>query len=171
MTNYGEECHMVGMPVGEGSGTFVHPYSYFYMAVNANTQHKEEVRKFINYLLSYEQQFTESSGCSVRLDVLRDSVVIDADGNYRVRETNSLGESSYIYLKIMDTNFLKPDETPWLEEFLDFVKSSEPAPVLPDEILTIIGSELKSFYEDGRSARETADNIHNRVQLYLDEKK
>ena len=66
---------------------------------------------------------------------------------------------------------LKPDGTPWLEEFLDFVKSSEPAPDMPDELSAIIGSELQSFYEGGRSARETADNIHNRVQLYLDERK
>lgn len=171
MTNYGEECHMVGMPVGEGSGTFVHPYSYFYMAVNANTQHKEEVRKFINYLLSYEQQFTESSGCSVRLDVLRDSVVIDADGNYRVRETNSLGESSYIYLKIMDTNFLKPDETPWLEEFMDFVENCQPTPDTPKAISNILYDELAGYFEGNRSAEETAQTIQNRVQLYLDEQK
>lgn len=171
MTNYGEEFHMVGRPVDEGSGTFVDPYSYSYIAVSVNTKHKEEVQKFINYLLSYEQQFVESDGCSVRLDVLRDSVVIDAAGDYRLRRTNSLGESSYIYLKMLDTNFLKPDETPWLEEFMDFVENCRPEPDAPKAISNILYDELAGYFDGNRSVEETAQLIQNRVQLYLDEQK
>lgn len=98
-------------------------------------------------------------------------MVIDADGNYRVRETNSLGESSYIYLKIMDTNFLKPDETPWLEEFMDFVENCQPTPDTPKAISNILYDELAGYFEGNRSAEETAQTIQNRVQLYLDEQK
>lgn len=171
MTDYGEECHMVGMPMDAGSGTFVRPYSYFYMAVNANTKHKEEVQNFINYMLSYEQQFTVSGGCSVRLDVLRDSVVMDAGGNYRVRKTNGLGESSFIYLKMYDTNYLKPDETPWLEEFMDFVENCQPEPDIPKAVYNILREELAGYFDGDRSAEETAQIVQNRIQLYLDEQK
>lgn len=165
MSRYGDDCHLVGTPSENGSGSYVEAYSFQYLAVNENSPHKEEIKKFLAYLLSYENQYTVE-GCSVRLDVLRDSVTEHPYLGYVIRRSANPDDSQFILLEDF-----KPDGTPWLEEFLDFVKSSEPAPVLPDEILTIIGSELKSFYEGGRSARETADNIHNRVQLYLDEKK
>lgn len=164
MSRYGEDCHLVGTPSESGSGSYVEAYSFQYLAVNANSPHKEEIKNFLAYLLSYENQYTVE-GCSVRLDVLRDSVTEYYNG-YAIRRSADPDDHQFILLED-----LKPDGTPWLEEFLDFVKSSEPAPAMPDELSAIIGSELQSFYEGGRSARETADNIHNRVQLYLDERK
>ncbi len=164
MSRYGEDCHLVGTPSESGSGSYVEAYSFQYLAVNENSPHKEEIKNFLAYLLSYENQYTVE-GCSVRLDVLRDSVT-EHYNRYMIRRSADPDDNQFILLED-----LKPDGTPWLEEFLDFVKSSEPAPDMPDELSAIIGSELQSFYEGGRSARETADNIHNRVQLYLDERK
>lgn len=165
MSRYGNDCHFVGFPSETGSGSYVEAYSFQYLAVNENSPHKEEIKKFIAYLLDYDNQFTVA-GCSVRMDVIRDSIFKDPYLGYVILRSANPEEHQITLLED-----LKPDGTPWLEEFLDFVKNSEPAPAMPDELLKIIGSELKSYYEDGRSARETADNIHNRVQLYLDERK
>lgn len=165
MSRYGNDCHFVGYPSETGSGSYVEAYSFQYLAVNENSPHKEEIKKFIAYLLDYDNQFTVA-GCSVRMDVIRDSVIKDPYMGHVIRRSTNPEDQKIALLKD-----LKPDGTPWLEEFLDFVKNSEPTPAMPDELSEIINSELKSYYEDGRSARETADNIHNRVQLYLDERK
>lgn len=165
MSRYANDCHFVGSPSETGSGSFLESYSFLYLAVNVNSPHKEEIKKFFAYLLDYDNQYTVD-GCSVRMDVIRDSVVEDPYLGYVIRRSANPENSQITFLED-----LKPDGTPWLEEFLDFVKSCEPAPDMPDELSQIIGSELKSYYEEGRSARETADNIHNRVQLYLDERK
>lgn len=165
MSRYSKDCHLVGAPSESGSGSYVEAYSFQYLVVNEKSAHKEEIQKFIAYLLNYDNQYTVD-GCSVRMDVIRDSVFKDPDLGYVIRHSVDPGDPMVTLLEAV-----KPDGTPWLEEFLDFVKNSEPAPDMPDEITSIIGSELYSYYEEGRSARETADNIHNRVQLYLDERK
>lgn len=160
MSQYGEGYRFVGFPVQEGIGTQISPYSFRYLAVNANSQYKEEIAEFIAYLLDYENQFSVN-GCSVRLDVIRDRVVPHETFGYVIND-------DYGFVQPLS---LKPDGTSWVAEFIDFVKSAQPEAAIPDEISEIMGSELPTFFEEGRSARETAENIQNRVQLYLDEKK
>lgn len=160
MGQYSKDCRLVGFPVQEGSGNYVTPYSFRYLAVNANSTHKEEIAEFIAYLLDYENQFSVN-GCSVRLDVIRDGVTPDEYFGY------VLDDHTYGVQRLT----LKPNGDPWLEEFIDFVKNTQPEPFLPDEITNIIGSELSAYFEEGRSAQKTAANIQNRVQLYLDEMK
>lgn len=160
MGQHSKDFRLVGFPVQEGIGNFVTPYSFQYLAVNANSAHKEEIAEFIAYLLNYENQFSVQ-GCSVRLDVIRDSVIPDEYFGY-VLDDHTYGVRPLT---------LKPDGNSWLEEFIDFVKNTQPEPALPGEITKIMGSELSAYFEEGRSAEETAANIQNRVQLYLDELK
>lgn len=163
MSSCGQGCHVVGFPSQSGRGTYVRAYSSVYMAVNANTERKEEIKDFINYLLEHDQQYElGTSGVSVRRDVIRDSVFQGDDGLYRMR-TSSDGRGA-----ILD---VKPDATPWLEEFLDFVENSKPMPQMPEAIHTILFEELQVYFAGDRSVEEAADNIQRRVQLYLDERK
>ena len=63
----------------------------------------------------------------------------------------------------------KPDGNTWLEEYLEFLENCRPQPVLPGQISKIISEELSAFLEGDKSAEETAEIMHRRVQLYLDE--
>lgn len=161
MERYGDGCHVVGIPKNEGSGNYIREYSYGLLAVNANAEHKEEIAEFIAYLLDYDYQFTTDG--SVRMDVVRDSVIQNQFGEYRVRASSSLDP---LTVKKLDT---KPDGTTWLEEFLDFLESCEPEPEIPQQIKVIISEEANAYFNGARSAREAAGIMHNRVQLYLDE--
>lgn len=162
MSGCGQGCHVVGFPSQSGRGTYVKAYSYVYMAVNANTEHKEEIRGFLNYLLEPEQQYDlGTGGVSVRRDVIRDNVYQSDDGLYRMR-TSSDGRTA-----ILD---VKPDGNPWLEEFLDYVENSKPMPQMPEAVNTILFEELQNYFTGDRSIEETVDNLQRRVQLYLDEK-
>lgn len=169
MNRYGDDFHFVGFPTPEGIGNYVFPWGFYYLAVNANSPHKEECKEFITYLLSYENQFSVgSSGSSVRLDVIRDSIasrsLFEGGVDYVIKTNPDSLDGSMLLT-------LKPDGTPWLDEFMDFVKNTRPEPFMPKLLTSIMGSELKAYFEEGRSARDTADNLQNRVQLYLDEMK
>lgn len=76
MNRYADGFHFVGPPSESGAISCVEAYSFQYLAVNANSPHKEEIRKFLAFLLDYDRQYTVD-GCSVRTDVIRDSVVKD----------------------------------------------------------------------------------------------
>lgn len=153
-----ENCHVVGFPRTEGSGSYL--YSEAYLVVNANATHTDAIKEFIACLLDYENQYTVSF-TPVRKDVLRNSVITHGDS---LAVLKSLSPESYRTLEA------KPDGSSYLEEFMEFAESCEPQPHLPEGISNILGEELPSYFTGDKSAREVADIIHNRVQLYFAEK-
>lgn len=161
MASY-EKCHIVGYPTNSGSGNYV--FGEGYLVVNANAAHTEAIQDFICYLLDYENQYKVY--CSpVRKDVLRDRVVLSP---------NKFGGACVLkayngdLVSMLDT---KPDGTTYLEEFMAFAESCEPRPYCPEAIRNILFEELASFWNGDKSAEDTADIIHRRVQLYFDENK
>lgn len=162
---YGDEAHVVGFPVESGSGNYVDSYSYGYLVVNANTKYKEEISKFFAQLLDYDNQFKTNGGC-VRMDVIKNSVYYEEwmDKYYMLRSSDTNNRS-------LQEIALKPDGTPYLEEYLAFVEGCEPQPYWPTQIRTIVYEEIVPYFEGSKSAQEAADIIQRRVQLYLDENK
>lgn len=156
-----KDCHIVGFPRNEGSGNYL--YSEAYLVVSANATHIDAIKDFIAYLLDYDNQYTVSFS-PVRKDVLRDSVVITPHSNTPA----ILKSTSYEVYRPIET---KPDGTSYLEEFMTFAESCEPQPLRPEAISDILGDELPSFVADDKNAKEVADIIHRRVQLYFAEQK
>lgn len=166
MARYGDDCRIVGFPTGLGSGSYLDSYSYGYLVVNADTKQKEEIRKFFDLLLNIDNQM-DTSGCSVRMDVLSSYRVSSFMGQYSVIHYNPNNPEDERHYMIE----VKPDGTSYVEEFLEFVKSCTPEPYCPSEIESILWEEGKVFFDSGRSAEETADVIQRRVWLYLEENK
>lgn len=161
MASY-DKCHIVGYPTNNGGGNYV--FGEGYLVVNANAVHTEAIQDFICYLLDYENQYKVY--CSpVRKDVLRDRVVT---------APNQFGGACVLksyngnMVTMLDT---KPDGTTYLEEFMAFAESCEPRPYCPEAIRSILYEELAPFWNGDKSAEDTADIIHRRVQLYFDENK
>lgn len=155
------DCRIVGFPSTEGSGNYI--YNEGYLVVNANAVHIDAIKDLIACLLDYDNQF-EVNWCSVRKDVIQDSVVkMPSTGKIAILKS----KSSDLYSELTT----KPDNTTYLEEFMTFAESCEPLPYCPQDIMVIIAEELPSYFNSDRSAEETADIIHRRVQLYFNEKK
>ena len=154
--------HLVGYPV-DGSGHFV--WTHFgYLVVNADSEHKEEIRDYIKFLLDHDNQLygDHGLGFSVRRDVISDSVVT-VDGEPRL--IYNIGNMP----TLMELKNLKPDGTTYLEEFLDFVDICVAGDKWSLGIEQILEEELESYFQGDKSAQKAAELIQNRVQLYLDE--
>ncbi|MCH5340509.1 MAG: extracellular solute-binding protein [Acetatifactor sp.] len=163
VTRY-ENCHIVGFPGEKGSGNYM--YSPGYLVVNANAEHVDAIKDFITYILDYEEQFRSSS--PVRGDVLRDNITVHPQtGEPAILCNLSAPEDSIYYIVIND---LKPDGTTYIEEYMDFIESCEPVPYCPDAIRGIVQEEIGAYFTGDKSAKDTADIIHRRVQLYFDER-
>ena len=159
-----ENCHIVGFPGEHGSGNYM--YADSFLVVNANAEHIDAIRDYIAYLLDYDIQFGNSN--PVRRDAIRDQVGDDPDV-YPTPYTwaADLWNGGYGPWPLED---LKPDGTTYLEEFLNFAESCEPKPYCPDAISEIVQEEIGACFAGDRSAKDTADIIHRRVQLYFDER-
>ena len=158
-----KDCHTVGFPGEKGSGNYM--YADSFLVVNADAEHLDAIKDYIAYLLDYEIQLDFVN--SVRKDAIRDQVGDDPD----------IYPTPYIIrVSPFDGNYypwplegLKPDGTPYLEEYLDFMESCEAVPYCPDAITEIVNEEIDAYFTGNRSAKDTADIIHRRVQLYFDE--
>lgn len=159
-----EDCHIVGFPSEKGSGNYM--YADGYLVVNADAEHVDAIKDYISYILDYDVQFGSHS--PVRKDVIRDQVG-DDPAIYRTPYTLSPSPLHDGY-DPWPLEALKPDGTTYLEEFLEFAENCEPVPYCPDAISDIVLEEIDAYFTGNRSAKDTADIIHRRVQLYFDER-
>ncbi|MCM1058643.1 MAG: extracellular solute-binding protein [Firmicutes bacterium] len=160
---YSGEGHLVGYP-SDGSGHFIE-YGLSYLVVNAESEHKEEIRDYIALLLDHDRQMYGGWGAciSIRRDVVRDSVVM-VDGVPEV--IRDVIDGVPLLVELSD---LKPDGTTYLEEFMDLLENCEARDIWPAQIKQILTEELEPYFQGDRTAKEAAGLIQNRVQLYLDE--
>ena len=154
-----EKCHIVGFPVEQGNGGMV--YSYRMLVVNKWSNHKDIVIDFLRNVLSEDNQ-VKYTNYWVRKDIfmahikehteLADGPIILLDG--------------YGYTELAGRN----DGTSYLQEYMDILENGD---VLGtnDTIGNIILEEAGAYFENSKSAKDVANIIQNRVQLYFDEQK
>lgn len=148
-------CHPVGVLAEKGSGNYIST-GYGYLAVNADASNLEAVKDCIAYLYSYDTQMNDST---VRRDVADDQIVYD--------ELQEKWVMEIVGSKMIPDQ--SPDGNSFKEEYLDLLERLEPWPYCPQAIKDIVVEECSQFFDGGRSAKETAEVIQRRVQLYLDE--
>lgn len=160
MNRYEGSAHIVGFPTREGGKNYIMADNT-YLVVSAQAEHLEEIKELIAYLLGYENQFYNSY-MSVRMDVIRDSVVETGENQYKLKV--SANEDAFMELDA------KPDGTSWLEDYLSFIETCEPEPGWRyTPVGVIISEEVQPYFAGDKSANEVAEIIQSRVQLYLDE--
>ena len=151
-------CHPVGRPAEKGSGNYIR--SDKYLVVNADASNLEAVKDCIAYLYSYDSQMQPST---VRRDVADGQIVYDPwEQQWVMMVRDNQWEGRMIPDKGPDGDSLK-------EEYLAFLENCEPQPYCPQAIKDILEEESSQFFDGDRSAKETAEVIQRRVQLYLDE--
>lgn len=149
-SEYDGKGHLVGYPA-EGSGHFIWPH-FSYLVVNADSEHKEEIRDYIALLLDYDQQLygCHGIGFSVRRDVVRDSVVM-VEG--MPKEIWNISGKAVL----ADVRFLKSDGTTYLEEFLELLEKCEAGDKWPSEIKQILEEELEPYFRGIKAPRRRPD--------------
>ena len=148
--NYGEHCHVIGWP---GQTGYVGYWSSTYLIlVNKETEYKNEIADFLEFVLCEENQKKVNNIC-VREDVIRESVYYD-----------EITEEWYIECSDGVVEF----DGDRVEEYINFLDALGPWPA--DSIIgVIVGEEAESYFNSSKKAEDVARIIDSRVQLYLDE--
>ena len=140
--------------------------------LNAASGQKEGALEFFRYLLSREGQeaYTvrgkEDGGpIFAQLSIRKDVVEERLEGAMHVRNDGKiLGKVSF------DLKALSQEDADIYRKILEETGSGEEDIYGDmDVILGILEEETESFWAGAKSAREVAENCHNRVQLYLRE--
>lgn len=143
----------VGFPTTGGFGNYME--SPGMLVVNANAQNAEGISVYLNYFLGKDIQH-----------------ICDYDYTLSVRrfsteEIEQSSEGDFLWrgekLSVME------DGSTSLHRAIAFLESCVPAPAQHPELWPIIQEELGAFYSGDKSARQTAEIIDSRIQVYLDE--
>lgn len=170
--NYREACFEgepanIGFPRSEGNGIYVTPNMLY---VNAGSEVKDGAYEFLRFLVSEEGQrrYVErnragdsASLMPVRLELLEEMTALEMR---KAGETTARSATGVLFAKDGFTQAQK-------ERFDRLLERAEPGDWYAAEIMSIVYEELEPYFAGQRTAAEAAANLHNRVQLYMDERK
>ena len=155
MNSYGEDLHMIGFP-DHGSQVM----ASHYLVVNARSAEYSALKEYLNFLLSYENQYTLIH--PHRKDMYDNRLTKDPiSGIYYMSYFLDNSVSGYVEPKANGDSYL--------EDYLAFIESAAPLRSTHPDISQIVYDEFEDYLNSNKSAREVAAIIQNRVQLYLDE--
>lgn len=159
---YGEDIHYVGYPTEKGNGNYLVCDGVVVVNRNANP---EMAKIYLECLLSEKMQnFQADFGerLSVRKVLLEDiQYLTPQEAADYGGDIGALWQGYPLQVR--------EDGTTVLHDYKAFLESCVPALASNTQLENIIWEEAQAFIEGDKSAREVAQIINSRVQIYLDE--
>lgn len=151
----------IGLPKVDGRGVYLRSNCFY---VNSNSKNIEGCLEFLNYLISEEAQRKMSRYVvsSVSMPQVGEEVEMSAPFNIR---KNILQEQIQNYTG--DEGLTQQQAETVFQLLLNAEAWNSPV----DQIMSMVDEELDPYFAGERTAKEAAEKLHNRVQLYLDERK
>ncbi len=155
-----EDVTFIGYPVKEENvnGGILAPS--FTISVSSQTNYKEEIRSFIDYMLSPEYQRTLSWEMPVRRDVFREL------GAEAVNSTEEYEKYYYLANETFDIGYPTQESIDRMEQYISGLNRSR---TYDESIYEIVYEEADMFLKGDQTAQQAADMIQSRVSLYLSE--
>lgn len=165
---FGEDITFIGFPTNGGTGTYVRPTSA--LGISSKAQNKEGAWEFLKSFLSEEYQ---KNYISWYMPVLKSALdaqfeedmtpeYFEEDGEKVEQPKTTWGYDDF-EVKIYAA---KQEEIDAIKELID---SADGIGNTNEEITAIIAEETAAYFEGQKNAKEVADIIQNRVQIYVNE--
>jgi len=149
----GSEASFIGFPGLKGNSSVIISDCDGFL-LSSKSEHREGAWSFVRYFLTEEYQTGDQiEGLPVMKKVFEEQLTQAAEKPYRVDAETTL----------------EPFSQKEINEIRDFIYSLEKRTYNDANVLQIVTEEAYSFFAGAKSAKEAAEIIQNRVQLYLDE--
>lgn len=172
---FGEKVTYIGYPNSEQKGNLIQPTNGS-VALNAKSKHKDGAWEYIKTLLSDEYQDSLISehggwGFPIKISALDKQFEKDMTPEYYEDENGQRLEQIKTSWGYDDFNI---DIYAATQEEVDAVKeiiysAERTAGSVNEELTNIITEETEAFFKGQKSAKDTADIIQNRIQIYVNE--
>jgi hypothetical protein len=165
------EPQYIGYPTESGSGIMLNPQTA--LAISSKSKHKDGAFEFINYLLSDQYQMPEESSYFYSLPVKKNAfeamiemaTTVPDDYYWNGEEQSRMSYSTDDY----QVSIYLSKNKDFVDTYRDLVSRADGLRVYDENINTIIDEETGSFFAGQKNAREVAEIIQNRVQIYVNE--
>jgi len=166
----GDEANFIGFPGIEGNSSVIMPGSNMY-ALSAKSANLDGAWEFVRKYLTEEYQTGEQL---YEMPVLKSAFVDKAmkateKPFYIDPETGEKVEYDDYYWINDEQIVLEPFTEKEVNDICNFIYSLNKRSYYNQNIINIVNEEAGSFFEGQKSAREVAQIIQSRVQIYVDE--
>lgn len=166
---FGEPITFIGYPSDGGTGSYILPAGPV-VGMNVNAKNKEGAWEFIKLLLSLEYQ---SERAKLSFPVLKEALEAKFEESMRPEYQEMDGEQEEQPKFEITYDDWRGKLYAATEEEVNAVRMlidhAGSVTAFPQEIFNMIMEEADAFFEGQKSARETADIIQSRVQIYVNE--
>lgn len=166
---FGEPVTLIGYPSDEGAGSYILPAGPA-IGINVNSKHKEAAWDFVKQLLSLEYQ-TERAKVSFPILKVALEAKFEENMTPEYREINGEQiEQPKVEVGYGDWNgklYVATEEE--INAVRTLIEYADGITTLPQEVSNMVLEEAETFFEGQKSAREVADIIQSRVQIYVNE--
>lgn len=164
---FGEDITPIGFPVAEGIGSTIE--ADLQIVMSSKSKYKEGAWEFMRYFLTDEYQEKITYGWPInmnRIEVLAQNAMKkpsyeDENGNIvEYEQTYSLGGQE------IPLELITKEE---VDELVTFIKSVNQKHAYNEQLQKIVAEEAAPFFAGQKNAKEVADIIQSRVQIYVNE--
>ncbi len=166
----GAEAAFVGFPGTDGNGSILYPAGNMYV-LSAKSQNLDGAWEFVRGYLTEEYQTSEDM---YSMPVMKSAFEAQAkkamEKPYWINEeTGEKEEYDYTTWINDEEVILEPFTQEEVQAAIDFIYSVDKRAFYNQDIMNIINEEAASFFEGQKSARDVAQIIQSRVQIFVDE--
>lgn len=164
---FGEDITMIGFPADNGNGAVIMPN--LDLTISSRSKNKEGAWQFLRYFMTREYQDQVSYGwplCLSSLEKLKEEAqkrqsYEDENGNTVMYDPEyTLGDI---------TIPITPITAEEADTIISYVSSVEQVYSYDENLVNIINEEAAPFFAGQKSAKDSADIIQSRVQIYVNE--
>lgn len=163
--SFGEPVSYIGFPTESGQGAYVEASNAY--VISAKSRHKDVAWEFLRYYLTDEYQ-SKVSGMPIQRKFFMEMAQEATQKPYWVNEEGEKIEYDETFWMNGESIILPPMSQEQIDEAVAMIESITKHPYVNDDIMNIINEDMGAFFSDQKSAREVAEIIQNRVQLYVD---
>lgn len=163
---FGEPVSYVGFPTESGQGSYVEYVDAF--SISAKSRYKDVAWDFLRYYLTEEYQSDMSYGLPIQRKYFMEQAQEALEKPYYMDSNGEKVEYNESFWMNGERIELLPMNQEQVDAAVAMIESITNHPYINNEIMNIINEDMGAFFSGQKSAKEVADIIQNRVQLYVD---
>lgn len=169
---FGEDVSYVGFPTADGSCGSAAQVN-FTIAISEEGDFKDAAWEFAKGFISEEYQDNKIEGCfPIKISSLEKKAKAEMEAStYVDEETGEVVENNnWMWINGKEIEISKPKEED-CQYVIDFLKQINYRSRYDDNIAVIVQEESAAYFAGEKSAKEVANIIQSRVNLYVNEKR
>lgn len=165
--DFGEPVTYIGFPTESGKGSYISANQSF--VLSAKSANLDGAWEFVRYYLTDEYQKELEWGLAVNKQVFMEQ-------SQKALQKPTYTDENGNEIEYEDTFYINGEEIPLpplsqeqLDQVISFVLSVDRAYYYNEDVLNIVNEEMGAFYTGQKSARDVANVIQSRAQIFVDE--